>query len=67
VHGVLVAAAVGLLPTWARGELHIPALPMADALVVSPVARVVCAGMRWAVTAPPAPAGPGAPGTAGSE
>ena len=66
VHGVLVTAAVGLLPAWARGELHIPAIPLFDALLVSPVTRVVCAGMRWAVTAPPAPSGSRATGAAGS-
>jgi len=35
-YGVVTAAAVGLLPGWARRELLLPASPLADALVVRP-------------------------------
>ena len=49
VYGVLVSGAVGLLPGWARRELGLPRVPLADRLVVTPVARLLCASIRWAV------------------
>lgn len=55
IHAVLVAAAVGILPDWARSELRLPSLPLVDALIVRPVARSLCTGVRWAVL-PPRPA-----------
>lgn len=54
VHALIAAAAVDLLPAWARTELAIPRVPLADAAVVTPLARAFCAGLRWAVP----PAGP---------
>jgi uncharacterized protein (DUF2236 family) len=53
VHGLLVTAAIGLLPGWARSELRLPAIPVVESVTIAPVARIVCAGMRWAVTARP--------------
>lgn len=55
VYTVIVAAALSLLPTWARSELGIPTLPGLDPFVVTPLARVFCATARWAIT-PSAPA-----------
>lgn len=52
VYAVIAVAAVSLLPGWARRELRLPAPPLVDALVVTPVARAFCSGLRWAV--PPA-------------
>ena len=52
VHAVLVGAAVGVLPDWARAELRIPSLPAFDALLVRPLARSLCSGLRWAVRTP---------------
>lgn len=49
VHAVIAAAAVGLLPRWARSELALPPLPLVDTSVVAPVARTFCRGLRWAV------------------
>lgn len=49
VYSVIVAAAIGLLPAWARHELGIPTPPLADAVVVTPLARTLCNGLRWAV------------------
>ncbi len=48
----LVAAAVGILPTWAQRQLEIPVLPLANVVVVRPVAATVAAGLRFVV--PPA-------------
>jgi uncharacterized protein (DUF2236 family) len=56
-YAVIAAAAVSLLPVWARTELGLPNPPLADALVVTPVAQVMCAALRWAITGA-APADP---------
>jgi uncharacterized protein (DUF2236 family) len=53
IYGVLVSAGVSLLPPWARQELGLPTPPLVDAVVVRPLARTLCAGLRWAV--PPRP------------
>ncbi len=52
-YGILMAAAQGALPTWARWELRLPAVPAADLLVVRPAARALGAAMRWVTTTPP--------------
>jgi uncharacterized protein (DUF2236 family) len=49
VYGLIAAAGVSLLPRWARAKLKIPTLPLVDVTVVTPAARVLCAGLRWAV------------------
>lgn len=48
VYTVIIAAAIGLLPEWARAELGIPAPPLVDRLMVVPAARLLCASIRWA-------------------
>lgn len=53
VYAVIASAAVSLLPRWARAELGIPHPPLVDALAVVPAGRALCAGLRWAVSAPP--------------
>lgn len=59
VHALIAAAAVSVLPHWARRRLEIPSLPLLDAATL-PVIRALCAGLRWAVQPPrrPAPARP---------
>ncbi len=52
VHAVIVAAAVTLLPDWARAALGLPLPPLLDPLVVTPGARLLCTGLRWVVTPP---------------
>lgn len=51
-YAVIAAAAVSLLPGWARSELQLPNPPLADALVVTPLARAMCATFRWAMGGP---------------
>jgi uncharacterized protein (DUF2236 family) len=53
-YGVLAAAAVSLLPWWARWHLRLPALPVAEAAVVRPAGHALVHAIRWATTAPPA-------------
>jgi uncharacterized protein (DUF2236 family) len=55
LYGTLTAAAVSLLPWWARLSLRLPFTPVADALLVRPASQAVIGVMRWALT-PGAPA-----------
>ena len=45
-YGILVAAAQGLLPRWARRELRLLEVPAADRLVVRPAAGALCTTVR---------------------
>ncbi len=58
-YALLVAAAQGVLPPWARRQLGLPAVPAADRLAVRPAARALSGALRWiaAPAAPTAPAG----------
>jgi uncharacterized protein (DUF2236 family) len=53
-YGVLAAAAVSLLPGWARRHLWLPRLPVTEAAVVRPAGHALVHAIRWATTAPPA-------------
>lgn len=50
IYAVIGAAALTVLPDWARAELRVPPLPLVDDLVVLPLARTFCAGLRWTVS-----------------
>jgi uncharacterized protein (DUF2236 family) len=52
-YGLLVAAAQGVLPPWARRQLHLVALPAGDRLAVQPTVQVLSRALRWVVS--PAP------------
>lgn len=52
VYAGLAAAAVALLPRWARRELRIPALPLADATLARPAGHLVVNAIRWGISAP---------------
>jgi uncharacterized protein (DUF2236 family) len=58
VYAVLHAAAVSLLPPWARSELGLsspqPLDLLVDTVAVIPTSRAVSAGMRWLATPQPA-------------
>ncbi len=49
---VLAAAAVSLLPGWARRPLRLPRLPVTEAAVVRPAGHAMVHAIRWATTAP---------------
>jgi uncharacterized protein (DUF2236 family) len=51
-YGVLAAAAVSLLPGWARRPLHLPRLPVTETMVVRPAGRAMVQAIRWATSAP---------------
>jgi uncharacterized protein (DUF2236 family) len=56
-YGVLAAAAVSLLPGWARWPLRLPRMPVTETVLVRPAGHAMVHAIRWATTAPrPAPA-----------
>ncbi len=55
LYTLLAAAAVGLLPTWARQKLGLPTPPLVDACMVRPLAWGACQGIRWLVRTEPPP------------
>jgi uncharacterized protein (DUF2236 family) len=53
-YAVLAAAAVALLPWWARRPLLLPLLPVTEAVVVRPASKALMELIRWSL----APTGP---------
>ncbi len=51
-YGALAAAAVSLLPRWARTPLGLPRLPVTERLLVRPVGDAATGVIRWAMTSP---------------
>ena len=54
-YGLLVSAATGVMPGWARRQLRLTSLPVADRLAVRPAARTLSMAIRWVVSPPPPP------------
>jgi uncharacterized protein (DUF2236 family) len=52
-YGMLSAAAVGLMPRWARLPLRLPYLPLTEATAVRASGTVITGGIRWAMGAGP--------------
>ena len=52
-YGVLSAAAVSLLPGWARRPLRLPRLPVTETVLVRPAGHAMVRAIRWATSAPP--------------
>ncbi|RLV57300.1 DUF2236 domain-containing protein [Aeromicrobium phragmitis] len=52
-YGLLSAAAIGLLPRWARWPLRLPWLPGVEATAVRAAGLTVTSGIRWAMSPPP--------------
>ena len=50
-YGVLAAAAVSMLPPWARLPLRLPYLPPLEATAIRPSGRILVSGIRWALSA----------------
>ncbi len=58
-YGILAAAAVSLLPGWARRPLSLPRLPVTETVLVRPAGHAMVHAIQWAITAP-RPAAPAA-------
>ena len=54
VYAGLAVAAVARLPRWARRELRLPALRLADAAIARPAGHLVVNAIRWGISAPAA-------------
>lgn len=52
-YSTLAAAAVAMLPWWARRQLALPYLPFAEATVVRAGGELATRTIRWALAAPP--------------
>ncbi len=55
-YGVLVAAAVALMPRWTRRPLRLPWLPFSERTVIRVLGTLATGTIRWAMTPPPSPA-----------
>ena len=62
-YSLLVAAAQGVLPPWARRELGLVSVPASDRFAVRPAASALCGALRWmapaaqvAIVSPPSTA-----------
>jgi uncharacterized protein (DUF2236 family) len=53
-YAVLAAAAVSLLPAWARRQLGLPRMPVTETVVIRPAGQAMVDAIRWVITAPPA-------------
>ncbi|QCW51750.2 DUF2236 domain-containing protein [Nocardioides dongxiaopingii] len=51
-YGVLVAAAVGLMPAWTRPQLRLPWLPVTERTVVRGLGSAATGTIRWAMRPP---------------
>jgi uncharacterized protein (DUF2236 family) len=51
-YSVLAAAAVSLLPGWARRPLYLPRLPVAETALVRPAGNLLVQLIRWAISRP---------------
>jgi uncharacterized protein (DUF2236 family) len=49
-YAVLAAAAIAELPDWARRELRLPHLPVAEAVLVPPAGHALVGVIRWAMS-----------------
>lgn len=49
LYGVIAAAAVALLPRWARRPLRLPYLPVVEAMAVRPAGEAITQTLRWAL------------------
>lgn len=49
-YSLIGAAAVALLPTWARIELRLPYLPLTERAFVRPIGSAIASTIRWAIS-----------------
>ena len=52
-YGLVAAAALGLLPSWARRLLWLPPIAVADPIVVRPAASTMVRALEWLLDPPP--------------
>ncbi len=49
-YSLIGAAAVAILPVWARSDLRLPYLPVTEKVLLKPIGNVVASAIRWAIS-----------------
>lgn len=49
-YSLIAAAAVAILPAWARSDLRLPYLPLTERVVVKPIGQLISSTIRWATS-----------------
>jgi uncharacterized protein (DUF2236 family) len=49
-YSLIAAAAIAILPRWARADLQLPYLPITEQLVVKPIGQLISSTIRWATS-----------------
>lgn len=49
-YSLIAAAAVAILPAWARADLRLPYLPVTERAIFRPIGNVIAATIRWATS-----------------
>ena len=49
-YSLIAAAAIAILPAWARADLRLPYLPLTEQLVVKPIGQLLSSSIRWATS-----------------
>jgi uncharacterized protein (DUF2236 family) len=52
-YSLIGAAAIAILPSWARSDLRVPYLPLTERLVVRPIGNIISSTIRWATAVDP--------------
>ena len=49
-YSLIAAAAIAILPTWARADLRLPWLPLTERAIVKPIGSLIATTIRWATS-----------------
>lgn len=49
-YSLIAAAAIAILPAWARADLRVPYLPLTEKLIVKPMGQLLSSALRWATS-----------------
>jgi uncharacterized protein (DUF2236 family) len=52
-YSLIAAAAIAILPAWARNDLRLPYLPVTEKAVVRPIGHAITSTIRWATAIDP--------------
>ena len=50
-YSLIAAAAIAILPAWARADLRLPYLPLTERAIVKPIGSLIATTIRWATSA----------------
>jgi uncharacterized protein (DUF2236 family) len=49
-YSLIAAAAIAILPAWARADLRLPYLPLTERAIVKPIGSLIATTIRWATS-----------------